>query len=62
MVVKVKKPYIRPELERFGTVTELTLHACNIVSNDGTSCRSLGDEGRTTPGTDNNGGTGRPFG
>jgi hypothetical protein len=52
----VKKAYKRPELEVFGTVTELTLNACNAPAADGKPCNNLGDvEGRSTPGSDNAG-------
>jgi hypothetical protein len=52
---KMKKSYKRPELEVFGTVTELTLNACNVAGSDGKTCRNLEDIGRTTPGSDNAG-------
>lgn len=52
----MKKSYKRPELEVFGTVTELTLNACDDPGADGKSCRNLNDQiGRTTPGSDNAG-------
>ncbi len=49
----MKKSYKRPELEVFGTVTELTLNACNTAGTDGKTCRNLDQIGRTTPGSDN---------
>ena len=51
----MKKAYKRPELEVFGTVTELTLNACNDPGADGKFCRNLDEIGRTTPGSDNAG-------
>jgi hypothetical protein len=52
----MKKSYKRPELEVFGTVTELTLNACNVVGTDGKTCRNLDNQiGRSTPGSDNAG-------
>lgn len=52
----MKKAYQRPELEVFGTVSELTLNACNVTGNDGKTCRNLDEQfGRTTPGSDNAG-------
>lgn len=51
----MKKAYKRPELEVFGTVTELTLNACNEVGTDGKFCRNLQEIGRSTPGSDNAG-------
>ena len=51
----MKKSYKRPELEVFGTVTELTLNACNVAGDDGKTCRNLEAIGRTTPGSDNAG-------
>ena len=52
----MKKSYNRPELEVFGTVTELTLNACNVAGTDGKTCRNLDNAiGRTTPGSDNAG-------
>ena len=53
----MKKSYKRPELEVFGTVTELTLNACNFPGTDGKTCKNLGPDviGRTTPGSDNAG-------
>ena len=47
----MKKSYKRPELEVFGTVTELTLNACNVVGTDGKTCRNLDNISRSTPGT-----------
>ena len=51
-----RKPYRRPELEVFGTVTELTLNGCNTAGTDGKTCRNMDDAlGRTTPGSANAG-------
>lgn len=50
-----RKSYRSPQLEVFGTVTELTLNACNVPGADGKSCRNLGEIGRSTPGSDNAG-------
>ncbi len=52
---KRRKAYSAPRLEVFGTVTELTLNACNVPGADGKSCRNLNEIGRTTPGSDNAG-------
>jgi hypothetical protein len=38
----MKKAYECPELKVFGTVTELTLNACNYPDADGKSCNNLG--------------------
>lgn len=51
----MKKTYERPVLEVFGTVTELTLNACNTPGADGKPCNNLGEIGRSTPGSDNAG-------
>ena len=48
-----RKHYSTPRLEVFGTVSELTLNACNTPGPDGKSCKNLQDIGRTTPGSDN---------
>lgn len=46
----MKKSYESPELKVFGTVTELTLNACNAPAADGKPCNNMGDiEGRSTP-------------
>jgi hypothetical protein len=50
---KPRKSYKSPRLEVFGTVTELTLNACNVAGGDGKTCRNLEEIGRTTPGSDN---------
>jgi hypothetical protein len=51
-----KKRYSTPRLEVFGTVSALTLNACNVVGTDGKTCRNLEEEiGRSTPGSDNAG-------
>jgi hypothetical protein len=48
---KTRKSYRSPRLEVFGTVTELTLNACNVPGADGKSCRNLDNQiGRSTPG------------
>ena len=46
-----RKAYTSPRLEVFGTVTELTLNACNVPGSDNKSCRNLLEEGRSTPGS-----------
>jgi len=51
----MRKPYQKPQLEEFGTVTELTLNACNVEGPDGKTCKNLDEIGRTTPGSDNAG-------
>jgi len=51
MESKVRKSYRSPRLEVFGTVTELTLNACNVPGPDNKSCHNLQDEGRSTPGS-----------
>jgi len=49
---KTRKAYQRPRLEVFGTVTELTLNACDVPGPDNKSCRNLqGETGRSTPGS-----------
>jgi len=46
----MKKAYECPELKVFGTVTELTLNACNYPDADGKACNNLGGlQGRSTP-------------
>ena len=50
---KTRKPYQRPQLEVFGTVTDLTLNGCNVPGTDGKSCRNQDSLGRSTPGSDN---------
>jgi hypothetical protein len=55
MESKTKKSYRSPQLEEFGTVTELTLNACNTPGPDNKSCHNLEDIGRSTPGSDNAG-------
>jgi hypothetical protein len=55
LTTQAKKSYRRPRLEVFGTVTELTLNACNTPGADGKTCRehtpAAGEEGRSTPGS-----------
>ena len=36
-----RKLYSTPRLEVFGTVSALTLNACNVVGTDGKTCRNL---------------------
>ena len=48
---KTRKAYRRPRLEVFGTVTELTLNACDVPGSDNKSCRNLAEIGRSTPGS-----------
>jgi hypothetical protein len=50
---RTRKAYKHPRLEVFGTVTELTLNACDNPGDDGKSCRNLAEIGRSTPGSDN---------
>ncbi len=47
----MKKAYECPELKEFGTVTELTLNACNAPGVDGKPCNNLGGIEGTTPGS-----------
>jgi len=51
MESKTRKAYRRPQLEVFGTVTELTLNACNTPGEDNKSCFNLDEIGRSTPGS-----------